>query len=236
LEDAEKYLTDAIVVYEIPPQDISGVVDLVKKYNAIAVVVDERLRQHSDANYLGVDVVNYLENAIPGLPIVIITEYERDSNLRKVPSEQLFRKHDLLEDEGKKYHFGILKDLVNQYQDRQKQITAQKKKVSEVSDPNIREIARLHFLMDDSIERIIWFQNKDHKEVQLIEVNRTALPIESVETFLIPESEEIALPLLITDVTPQEWERIQSSEIKLPDGWDLTHISVFDREETLKQE
>ncbi len=83
IEDAGIYLTDTHVVHEIPPKNMSGVVNLVKKHNAIAVVVDERLRQHSDANYLGVDVVNYLENAIPGLPVVILTEYERDSNLKK---------------------------------------------------------------------------------------------------------------------------------------------------------
>jgi len=40
--------------------------------------------------------------------------------------------------------------------------------------------------MDDAIEKIIWFPNKQRKESQLLEVNRTALSTESVEPFLIP--------------------------------------------------
>jgi hypothetical protein len=235
LEDAETYLPDATVKYEFPPQNISVVVDLVKKYDASAVVVDERLRQHSEANYIGIDVLNYLNNAIPNLPVVILTEYERDPDLRKVPAQQLFRKYHLLNDEGKKYHFDVLMDMINQYLDKQNEVLEQKKVISGTNEINVREIARLHFLMDDSIEIIVWFQNKERKEIQLIEVNRTALPIESIEPFLIPKSEEIAVPLLIADVAPREWEKIQKGEIKLPYGWELTQMEVFNRDETVKE-
>ena len=69
----------------------------------------------------------------------------------------------------------------------------------------------------------------------LIEVNRTALPTDSVEPFLISASEEIPLDLLVADVTPKEWEKINKDEIKLPARWDLKKIKMFSRDETLKE-
>jgi len=236
LEDASTYLTDYAVMHEVPPHNMSDINNLIKKSNVTAVVVDERLRQHSDASYLGVDILNYLKNAMPSLPVVILTEYEQDSDLRKVQKEQLFRKYDLLKAPGKKYHFGILKDLIRQYQKKQNKIKAQKKAISKINKTSVKEIARLHFLVDDSIEKIIWFQNKKRKEVQLIEVSRTSLPTKSVEPFFISANKEIAVDLLVADITPREWKSIQGGKIKLPPEWDLTKITTFTREEILEKE
>jgi DNA-binding NarL/FixJ family response regulator len=235
-EDAIAYLTGYDMLYEVPPHEISNIVDLIKKYDITAVVVDERLRQHSDAGYLGIDVLNYLKNAMPGLPVVILTEYEQDSVLRKVPREQLFRKFDLLKDDGKKYHFDILKDLIKQYQRKQNKIKTTKKEISKVNKSSVKEIARLHFLMDNSIEKIVWFQNNKRREIQLLEVSRTALPTQSVEAFLISANKEVKIDLLVADVTPQEWESIQNKKIELPSGWNVTKIMSFDREELIKED
>jgi DNA-binding NarL/FixJ family response regulator len=236
LEDASTYLAGYDVLFEMPPNEISGVVELIKKYNVTAVVVDERLRQRSDAGYLGIDVLNYLKNAKPGLPVAILTEYEQDAVLRKVPSEQLFRKIDLLKDAGKKYHFDIVKDLIKQYQKKQNKIISQKKVVSKINKSNVKEIARLHFLMDNSIEKIVWVRNSKRKEIQLLEVSRTSLPTQSVEPFLISANKEVVIDLIVADITPQEWKSIQKNKIKLPSGWDLTKITSFDREELIGKE
>jgi DNA-binding NarL/FixJ family response regulator len=236
LEDASTYLLGYDVFHQIPPREISDIVEVIKEQNVTAVVVDERLRQRSDAGYLGIDVLNYLKNASPELPVVILTEYEQDPVLRKVPSEQLFRKIDLLKDVGKKYHFKIIKDLIKQYRSKQNKIKSQKRTISKTKRSRVKEIARLHFLMDDSIERIIWFQNSKRKEIQLIEVSRTALPSQSVEAFLISSNKEVDANLLVADVTPQEWKSIQNRKIKLPSGWQLTKITSFERTRLMGKE
>ncbi|MBI5222785.1 hypothetical protein HY990_00020 [Candidatus Micrarchaeota archaeon] len=236
LEDASTYMAAYDMLFEIPPHDISSIVELIRKHNVIAVVVDERLRQRSEADYLGIDVLNYLKNAMTGLPVVILTEYDQDSILRKVPREQLFRKIDLSKDAGKKYHFDILKDLIKQYQKKQNKIKPQKKVISKINKSNVKEIARLHFLMDGSIEKIIWFRNSKRKEIQLLEVSRTALPTQSVEAFLISANKEVDIDLLVADVTPQEWKSIQSKKIELPSGWNFKKFTSFDREELMGKE
>lgn len=236
LEDAETYLSSFEIFHQLPPREITEIVETIKKQNVTAVVIDERLRQHSDASYLGIDVLNYLKNAIPGLPVVILTEYEQDSVLRKVSREQLFRKYDLLKDSGKEYHFGILKDLIGKYRKKQGKVKSSKKNITGANKSSIKNIARLHFLIDETIEKIVWFQNRKRKEVQLIEVSRTAFPTKSVEAFPISATKEIPVKLLVADITPQEWTDIQKGKIKLPPEWDLTKIEIFEREETLIEE
>lgn len=238
LEDASTYLAQYEVKYEKPRKNISDIVDLIKKYSAVAVVVDERLMQHSDAGYLGIDLLKYLRNSRRGLPVVILTEYDQDSVLRKVPREQLFRKFDLLKPAGKKYHFDILKDLINQSlnKNKTKPSKGNTSAATKISKVNVEEIARQHFLLDDAVEKVIWFKNNKRKEVQLIEVSRTALPTGSVEAFFISSSKEIPFSLLVADVSPKEWESIQKGKIPLPDGWDLKKVAVFDRDTVLDKE
>jgi hypothetical protein len=35
--------------------------------------------------------------------------------------------------------------------------------------------------------------------------------------------------LLVVDVTPSQWDRIQRRELRLPDGWSLSNAVVFGR-------
>ena len=238
LEDADTYLSSFDMLYQIPPREISEIVEIIKGKNVTALVVDERLMQHSDASYLGIDVLNYLENAMPGLPVVILTEYDQDSVLRKVPREQLFKKYDLLKDSGKKYHFDILKDLIREYQKKRNKIKSPKRSsvITKINKTSVKEVARNHFLIDDSIEEIIWFKNSKRKEVQLLEISRTALPTDSIEAFLISANKEIPIDLLVADVSPKEWEKIQKGKINLPVGWDIRKITAFNRETVLDKE
>ena len=240
IEDAQQFI-DAKIILEIPPRELMALAELVKKHYASAVVLDERLQQRSDASYLGIDAMNYLADVFPGLPIFILTEYSRDPELKKVTHGQLFQKVDLLEENGKKYHFDELAKLIKGYQKKKSNIDKQrtdlvKIKIDEVSEESVKKIAYLHFSLDDEVDQIIWFENKEQKEICLIEVNRTALPTDKVEPFLISASEEIPIPLLIADVTSKEWEKIEKEEIQLPVGWNLRHIKVFKRDETLGEE
>jgi hypothetical protein len=131
--------------------------------------------------------------------------------------------------------------MIAEYEEKKAKIDIQKESVAsitpnELTEGNVKRIAKLHFSLDDEIEQIIWFANGDKKRVCLIEVNRTALPTDSVEPFLLSASEEIPLELLIADVTPKEWEKIIGGEIKLPTDWDLKKTKAFLRDETLEGE
>jgi len=240
IEDAEEF-AGVRVIHQIPPRELLDLGKLIKQFNSSAVVLDELLQQNSDASYLGIDALNYLANAFPHLPLVIVTEYPLGPELKKIPYGLVCRKYDLDDPEVKKRHFHDLMDAINLYKSIESAVEKQSAQLAQIrteaiTEETIKQIARLHFLMDDAIEKIVWFPNKQRKESQLLEVNRTALSTDSVEPFLIQASDEINLPLLVGDVSPREWESILKSEIKLPDGWDLKDFHLFEREKTLKQE
>lgn len=240
IEDAEEYFPYKII-HKIPPKELFSLAGLVKEHDAKAVVIDERLQQHSDASYLGIDALKYLSATFADLPVIILTEYDRDKDLQDVANRQLVRKSDLRTVDGKKYHFNNLSKMIDEYQQKTTKIDIQKENVAsitpnEVTEENVKRIARLHFSLDEEVEQIIWFSNNEKNRVCLIEVSRTALPTDSVEPFLISASEEIPLDLLVADVTSKEWEKINKGEIDLPVNWDLKKIKVFSRDETVKGE
>jgi hypothetical protein len=240
IEDAEEFASIR-VIHQIPPRELLDLGKLITQFNSNAVVLDELLQQNSDASYLGIDALNYLANAFPHLPLVIVTEYPLGPELKKIPYGLVYRKRDLDDQEVKKRHFQELMDAINSYMSQKAAFEKQSAelvqiRIEAITEETIKQIARLHFLMDDAIEKVIWFPNAQRKEGQLLEVNRTALSTDSVEPFLIQASDEINIPLLVGDVSPREWERILKGEIKLPGGWDFNDFHLFEREKTLKQE
>lgn len=238
VEDAEEY-TNAEIIYVIPPRELVELSSITEQSNAKAVVLDELLQQNSDASYLGVDALNYLSSVFPNLPLVIITEYPPGPELKEIPSGLIYRKRDLDDHEVKKRHFQELMNAIDIYVGKKVAIEQQFAKLKETTEPTeetIKQIAQLHFLMDDAIEEIVWFPNEKRKEPQLLEVNRMVLPTGHFYPFLIQASDEINIPLLVGDVTPLEWQKIREAAIELPDGWDLENFRLFEREETLKEE
>jgi hypothetical protein len=80
------------------------------------------------------------------------------------------------------------------------------------TDPGIVEI---HYLPTNAPER----------EIRLIEVNsliatRTEDPIQPID-FGVDLGSESKHTLLVADVTPEQWKRIQQGRLGLPDGWSL---------------
>jgi hypothetical protein len=99
----------------------------------------------------------------------------------------------------------------------------------------VRRLAREHFEVDESIERIIWFKDTvNQDEIHLIEVNRDIFPEGMVLLFYHKPSHKFPLPLRIADVTPEEWEKVKSGMIPLPEGWSLESMEIFQREEVLQ--
>lgn len=94
----------------------------------------------------------------------------------------------------------------------------------------VRQLVRSHFDLEEGIERIIWFQNGNAREVRLVEVNRNSITTGNFDAFYFSASTDFPLPLEIADVTPEEWNRIQRGEWQLPPDWTLEKIKVFERE------
>lgn len=237
-DDTEKIIPVTVIPLT-PPVDLLDLTTLVAEYQADAVVLDELLQQRSDATYLGIDGYNYLRNAFPTLPIEILTEYPPGPELRGFPTERLIRKHDFFIQEYKVPHLQELYQRIQEYRQNQAKIEGQvaiirdvaSVNATEVSDDFVRALAKLHFELEDSLVQIAWVKSGSSKEICLIEVNRTALPVESLEVFRFAPSKEVPFPLLIVDVRPKEWELLQKGKIPLPENWDLNTMQVFQRSE-----
>ena len=86
------------------------------------------------------------------------------------------------------------------------------------TDPGIVEI---HYLPAHAPER----------EIRLLEVNslvatRTDDPIQPID-FGVDIGEASTHTLLVADVTPEQWDRIQQGQLALPSGWSLEDSISF---------
>jgi hypothetical protein len=236
-EDIEA-LIDVAVIAIAPPVDLLDLRALVNELDASAVILDERLQQRSDATYVGVDALDYLRSAFPGLPLDILTNYPHSPELRGrgLHAENLVRKRDFDEDEA--FRMSYLKELyqrIIRYRQREDEHPKLIPASDTVTKEFVESLAQLHFDADDEIEQIIWVRSDKERQIRLIEVNRTALPTESVQAFRFAPSEDVPFPIYIADVRPTEWERIQSGDIPLPEGWSLEGAQVFRRSDVLPE-
>jgi hypothetical protein len=67
--------------------------------------------------------------------------------------------------------------------------------------------------------------NAPDREIRLVEVNsligsRTENPIEPID-FGVDTGAPSKHTLLVADVTPEQWKRIEQGQLALPDGWSL---------------
>ena len=157
VEDADQYFPYKII-HKISPRELFSLAGLVKEYDARAVIIDERLQQHSDASYLGKDALKYLNSTFTDLPVVILTEYDRDKDLQDVANRQLVRKSELRTENGKKYHFDDLGKMIDEYEEKKTKIDIQKENVAsitpnEVTEENVKRIARLQFSLKRKLSK-----------------------------------------------------------------------------------
>ena len=244
-DDARDYKEDieasieVMVITVTPPEELSDLAALVAEHNASAVILDERLQQRSSATYVGIDALEYLRNALPKLPVAILTNWPHDPELKGqgLPQENLIRKREFDEDE--KFRQSYLQEL-HQRMRKYRQERDESSQLPAVGDTVTRDfvesLAKLHFSIDRGIEKIAWIKDDDDAEIRLIEVNRTALPGDSLLVFRSAPSEEVPFPMFIADVRPSEWERVQSGDIPLLEGWNIENVEVFQRTESLAGE
>jgi len=237
-EDIEASI-DVIVITITPPEDLSDLAVLVAEHNASAVILDERLQQRSSATYVGIDALEYLRNAFPNLPVDILTNYPHSSELkgRGLLQENLIRKREFDEDE--EFRQSYLQDLyqrMRHYRQERGGGHPLPATTDTVTEDFVESLAKLHFEADEGVEQIIWFRSREGKEIRLIEVNRTALPSDSIQVFRFAPSEEVPFPMFIADIRPSEWERVKGEDILLPEGWNIEDIEVFQRTKLLAGE
>jgi hypothetical protein len=94
-------------------------------------------------------------------------------------------------------------------------------------------LARQHLKFDSRLTQVIYLPSgAPQNEVRMLEVN-TGLypaprdPIIPVET--TPAVNDLPFRVMIADVTPDEWNQIQSNPGLLPSGWNLEGNSISRR-------
>ena len=234
-EDIESMI-DVYVIAVTPPVEVLALASQVNELDVSAVIIDELLQQRSDATYMGIDAFAHLTNAFPGMPVDIFTNYPHGSELRGrgLPVENLVRKRDFDTDQDfrESYLQGLAQRIRN-YHRRQDDRSGSVSMPDTVTEEFVRRLARLHCEADDGIERIVWFRSCGEKEICLIEINRTALPVDTVEPFRFAPFPDVPFPLFIVDVRSTEWDMICRGDIHLPEGWDLQAVQTFERSELM---
>ena len=98
-----------------------------------------------------------------------------------------------------------------------------------------RWYATRHLNTDPGIKTIYYLPaNAPQREIRFLEINelmaeRDADPIEPFD-FGVDTGDEGPHSLVVVDVTPSQWERIQRHEIELPKTWSLdTPKPIFKR-------
>lgn len=94
-------------------------------------------------------------------------------------------------------------------------------------DEAAKDLAKRHYQVEDGLTRVFRYTRKAEVEVaraepiKLLEVNEYTVPSGIMPLYFgsAPES-GIPYPTVIVEVTPEEFEKIQRRELKLPEGWE----------------
>lgn len=89
-----------------------------------------------------------------------------------------------------------------------------------------RELARRHFAVEPGISRIFTILDGTVDEelpdvpIKLLEVNEATVPAGVMPLYFAQApATGIPFPSVIVEVTPEEYERIESNALSLPPGW-----------------
>lgn len=94
----------------------------------------------------------------------------------------------------------------------------------------VEGIIQEHFELDENLEKVIWIKSRATPEICLLEINPDTFATGMVQSFYFPPSDEVPYPLVLAEVTPEEWQKVLRHEIELPEGWSLENHQTFSRE------
>lgn len=93
--------------------------------------------------------------------------------------------------------------------------------------------ARRHLTIDNGVEQILYLPaDAPPREIRFLEVNTMiseTTPLEPID-FGVDTGSNNAHSLYVLDVTPSQWDDIQSGQLNLPTGWSLEGNQVFHRD------
>ena len=101
-------------------------------------------------------------------------------------------------------------------------------------DQLARQYAFRHFKTDPMIQQIIYLPaNAPEREIRLIEINdaiaeRKEEPLEPID-FGVDIGRAEGHSLMVLDVTPAQWQKIDKRKVQLPHGWSLEDATPFKR-------
>ena len=91
-----------------------------------------------------------------------------------------------------------------------------------------KELAEKHFEIEVGLTHIFRINSKPHIEcannepIKLLEVNENTVAAGVMPLHFGPApASGIPFPSIIVEVTPGEFERIKTNELRLPDGWEI---------------
>ncbi|GAB4150317.1 MAG: hypothetical protein Tsb009_25100 [Planctomycetaceae bacterium] len=102
-------------------------------------------------------------------------------------------------------------------------------------DSMARWYAEEHLKTDPGIVAVYYLPvNSGEREIRLIEVNqligdRTDDVLEPID-FWIDRNMDSEHQLFVLDVTPDQWERIESGQLSLPENWKLDGMVLYENE------
>jgi hypothetical protein len=101
-------------------------------------------------------------------------------------------------------------------------------------DDAARKLAELHYQIEEGITQIFRMtaspeaEGRPNEPIKLLEVNEFTIPSGVMPLGFGPLPEAgIHYPSVIVEVTPEEFEKIRTAELKLPAGWTVGHL--FDK-------
>jgi hypothetical protein len=102
--------------------------------------------------------------------------------------------------------------------------------MASAKDQTAAILANKHYAIEPGITRIVRLTNTTVDEsletepIKLLEVSETTVPLGIQPIWFGPIAQRgIPYPSVVIEVTPQEFEQIQTGDLKLPSGW-LGHL------------
>jgi hypothetical protein len=113
---------------------------------------------------------------------------------------------------------------------RDRNITAQELVTLRDKADTAKELARRHYGIEEGLTNVFRYSSGSARveavpaePIKFLEVNAATIPtgVMPLQFGPVPAS-GIHFPSVIIEVTPDEYQRVQSRELKLPSGWDLS--------------
>ena len=228
-----------------PPRSIDDLLLMLKDFDLLAVIADEKLPETSSAEYLGIDALGEIRNLYPTIPLIVLTNYPGDYPLEEHGGviDYVWDKNIFNEE------ISVMLQRLSRHIDRSAEHSNNEDKINkewekllallsndelskdEVTPHLIEYLVTYHFQLEPTLEKVFWFPeaDTDKNAVPLLEVSRGALPTGSVEPFSLAPTEEFPFRLIVADITPSELEKIKKGEIELPNSWKIDEANEFDR-------